>query len=177
MIWFLLTPFALLVHATGYIVVPVALLFCKPEDEHLPRLFWLWDNPGDGINGDGDSTWGWRGPEHANGRERTYWWRLLWMYRNAGYGFARWAGAELVNMPVAVGPDVSNQSGVTGRRKVTVRAIIAGRYRNAWELYVVWRWPGTSRCIRIRMGWKINGCVTGDKAMLVVSFSPFKAIK
>jgi hypothetical protein len=177
MIWPLLALASLLVHLTGYLVSPIALLFCEPEDEHLPWWAWPWDNPQDGINGDGDSTWGWRGPEHANGREREYWWRLMWLYRNAGYGFAERSGARLLNTPVAVGPDVSDQSGVEGVRRVTVRAIVAGSYRNAWELYIIWRWPGTSRCVRIRLGWKLNGCDCGDNAILVVSFSPFKAIK
>lgn len=33
------------------IVVPFALLFTKAEDDHLPRLFWWWDNDAS-INGD-----------------------------------------------------------------------------------------------------------------------------
>lgn len=33
------------------IVVPIALLFTKTESEHLPRLFWWWDNDAS-INGD-----------------------------------------------------------------------------------------------------------------------------
>lgn len=33
------------------VVVPVALLFTKWEDEHLPRFFWWWDNDAS-INGD-----------------------------------------------------------------------------------------------------------------------------
>ena len=177
MIWPLLALASLLVHVTGYIVSPIALLFCGEDDEHLPAWAWPWDNPQDGINGDGNVSWGWRGPEHANGRERTYWWRLLWLYRNAGYGFAEYAGATLLEYPQATGPDVSDQSGATGCRYVTARASVAGVERQAWERYIVLRYPGTRKCFRLRMGWKLNGCVPGERAILVVSVSPWKACR
>lgn len=36
---------------TAPVAVPFALLFTKWSDEHLPRLFWMWDNDAS-INGD-----------------------------------------------------------------------------------------------------------------------------
>ncbi len=37
-------------YVSGYFVTWIGLLFCKEQDEFMPKLFWLWDNP-DGING------------------------------------------------------------------------------------------------------------------------------
>lgn len=40
------------------VVVPAALLFTKPEADHLPRLFWWWDNDAS-INGDNRVAGSW----------------------------------------------------------------------------------------------------------------------
>jgi hypothetical protein len=175
--WFLLAVGSLLIKLSGYVVSPIALLFCKPEDEHLPAWAWLWDNPFDGINGDGDATSAWRGPEHANGRQREYKWRVLWMWRNAGYGYGKYAGAVLLEYPTAEGPDVSDQSGVRGFRLVTARALVTEKPRVAWERYIILKYPGLQWCFRMRMGWKLNSRVPGEIGMLVVSVSLAKRLK
>jgi hypothetical protein len=69
---------------SAFVVVPVALAFCKREDETLPRWLSWYDEPEYGINGDPY----WKGEEHANGNERAYLWRLRWLFRNSLGGFS-----------------------------------------------------------------------------------------
>lgn len=62
----------------AYILTPIILLPLTYKAKHLPYGFrWMetWDND---INGDA----GWASYEHANGRQRTYWWRCKWLWRN-----------------------------------------------------------------------------------------------
>ncbi|WP_148800577.1 hypothetical protein [Campylobacter concisus] len=83
----------------GYIVVPIALLFCNKQSEHLPkwaRFFEdasdLYDGENSAINGDS----GWRKEHYPNGKNKTYLARLLWLYRNRiGYFSSRINGVKV----------------------------------------------------------------------------------
>lgn len=142
----------------GLIVVPLALLFCGPESEHLPRWAWLWDNTETGINGDGDSTWGWRGPEHANGRESAFWWRFQWLAlrnpaNNWSYFVLGWGTSADTSYKVWGDPCTSNRNpGHPGW--LYIEATEGERTYPCY--YLVWRWS-TGRCLRIYLGWKNKG--------------------
>ena len=66
-------------------VVPLALLFTKWEDNHLPTLFRIWDNDVS-INGDHVADWGLTntGPAYyASSPPRSFWARYVWLvFRN-----------------------------------------------------------------------------------------------
>ena len=52
----------LLLELLAFVVVPVALLFCKKEDEHLPKIFRWFEDANDYYDGkcaaiNGDSGW------------------------------------------------------------------------------------------------------------------------
>ena len=69
----------------AFVVVPVALLFCKKDDEHLPKIFRLFEDANDYYDGkcaaiNGDS--GWREKHYPEPTNRTYKARLLWLLRN-----------------------------------------------------------------------------------------------
>ena len=75
----------LLLEILSLVVVPVALLFCKKDDEHLPKIFrWFedenhyYDGKCAAINGDS----GWREKHYPEPTNRTYKARLLWLLRN-----------------------------------------------------------------------------------------------
>ena len=69
----------------SFVVVPVALLFCKKDDEHLPKIFRWFEDANDYYGGkcaaiNGDS--GWREKHYPEPTNRTYKARLLWLLRN-----------------------------------------------------------------------------------------------
>lgn len=77
----------------GLFVVPIALLFCKKEDEHLPHWAYLWCNEWDGINGrSNDDAWLKRFGEEG---VRKYWPRFLWLaIRNRGSNLSQMLGKK-----------------------------------------------------------------------------------
>ena len=155
----------------GVIVVPIALLFCDSESEHLPNFAWLWDNDETGINGDG----GWRGPEHANGQERTFWWRFLWLAlrnpaNNWSYYVLGWKTTAQTTYRTGGDPMTSNR-GPGHPGAVYIEAFEAGRMYPCY--YVVWRWS-KGRCLRIYLGWKNMGWNTdGSRVQFVWVVNPF----
>lgn len=76
----------------GLFVVPVALLFCSREDEHLPHWAYPWCNEWDSINGYSnrghwEARWG--------SATRSYWPRFLWLaIRNRAANTSQWLGKE-----------------------------------------------------------------------------------
>lgn len=163
----------------GLIVVPLALLFCNPASEHLPRWAWLWDNDETGINGDGDATGGWRGPEHANGRERTFWWRYAWLAlrnpaNNWSYFVLGWKTTANTRYKIWGDPLTSNRD--PGRPGwLYCEAYESGAMRPCY--YIVARWSRT-RCLRIYLGWKNKGFDRdGSRTQFVWVINPFMTFK
>lgn len=75
----------------AFIIVPIALLWCKKDDERLPKIFRWWDEERYGINGEilqnGKVIHSDEGHCGINGRfprpkNRTYYARLGWLLRN-----------------------------------------------------------------------------------------------
>lgn len=162
------------VELAGLFVVPVALLQCSKESEHLPAWAWRWNEPVYGINGDRY----WRGPEHANGKERSFWWRYKWLaIRNRAVAYSCSIGYKLdlyhyhgdyLNTYILpkdeyVGargqyPFPSDQP--KGREGAAILRVMRAPYDDSKDilhtiLYVK-RWPGTNRCLRVQIGWKLQ---------------------
>jgi hypothetical protein len=148
----------------GYIVVPIALLFCDKQSEHLPkwaRFFEdasdLYDGENSAINGDS----GWRKEHYPNGKNKTYLARLLWLYRNRiGYFSSRINGVKVSEIdPSSVraqgNPKVTSNGGVISNFcKVTCK-LKNGRTR--FGLYKTIRYKGflSGFYCRIYLGWKL----------------------
>ena len=83
----------------SWLIAPIALLFCKKDDEHLPKIFRWFEDASDYYDGEnsainGDS--GWRKEHYPNGKNRTYFARILWLYRNRiGYFSSRVKGVKV----------------------------------------------------------------------------------
>ncbi len=155
----------------GFLVVPIALLACNEKAEHLPRWAWLWDNDETGINGDA----GWCGPEHANGRERTFWWRFLWLAvrnpaNNWGYRVLGWETSPSTWYSFVGDPKTSNRDpGHPGA--VYIEAHEAGLMYPCY--YLVKRWS-KNRCLRIYLGWKNLGFNADEsRVQFVFVINPF----
>jgi hypothetical protein len=102
------------------IVVPVALLFTKWEDNNLPKLFWWWDNDvsinGDEIDRNGGNAWALDYKEnayYAKAPPRSFWARYVWLgWRNRASALSerlgyRYEKYEFVAREIIGSPDVS----------------------------------------------------------------------
>lgn len=154
----------LVLELLAFVVVPVALLFCKKDDEHLPKIFRWFEDANDYYDGkcaaiNGDS--GWRKKHYPNGKNRTYFARLRWLYRNRiGYFSSRVNGVKVSKIEpssirVQGNPKVTSNGGVISDFcKVTLK-LKDGRSR--FGLYKTIRYKGflSGFYCRIYIGWKL----------------------
>ena len=148
----------------GYIVVPIALLFCDKQSERLPKWARWFEDANDTYNGvnsaiNGDS--GWRKEHFKEPKNRTYFARLLWLYRNRiGYFSSRINGVKVSEIdPSSVitqgNPRVTSNGGVISDFcKVTCK-LKNGRTR--FGLFKTIRYKGflSGFYCRIYVGWKL----------------------
>lgn len=148
----------------GYLIVPIALAFCDKNSEHLPRWARWFEDANDTYNGvnsaiNGDS--GWRKEHFKEPKNRTYFARLLWLYRNRiGYFSSRINGVKVSEIePSSVitqgNPRVTSNGGVISDFcKVTCK-LKNGRTR--FGLFKTIRYKGflSGFYCRIYVGWKL----------------------
>lgn len=143
-------PLELVVEILTLIVVPVVLLFCNKDAERLPKLFSWWDEYKYGINGDPY----WKGPEHANGKQNTYLWRLKWLFRNRINTFS----CAVSGIDMTKCTEISYEGDVFTANKpllhegsVLITAKVDGKtYQTK---YFIKKWC-SRYCLRIYWGWK-----------------------
>ena len=147
-----------------YIIVPIALAFCNKQSEHLPKWARYFEDASDYYDGEnsainGDS--GWQKEHYPNDKNRTYFARLLWLYRNRiGYFSSRINGvkvSEIDPSSVRVQGNIkvtSNGGVISDFCKVTCK-LKNGRTR--FGLYKVVRYKGvfSGFYCRIYVGWKL----------------------
>ena len=170
------------VSLTAPIVVPIALLFTRWEDDKLPSFFWMWDNEV-GINGD---RFVWLPDEFGVGHpqpmplEDTPEVRALCYYAKGHHPrsfYARYIWMGWRNR----GAKVSEALGVTATesdREFWGDNTI-GRDKAGWTLYrngSNYQYCSITRlgpiCVRINYGFKVWGKFDKPRAMVVnVSFS------
>ena len=187
----------LLLEILSFVVVPVALLFCKKDDEHLPKIFRWFEDANDyydgecaAINGDG----GWRRDHFPPPKNRTYFARLCWLLRNRiGYFSSKYLGVKMDDVEpasvVTIGdPSVTSNGGkVSSWCKVECR-LKDGRRRFGY--YRTIRWSKRFYA-RIYVGWKLMDIAGAnasnwheytegeDKKVLktVWAFHPFRGVE
>lgn len=140
----------------AFAIVPIALAFCKKEDEKLPKWAAWFDDPDYGINGDD----GWKN-EHFPGKERTYYARLRWLLRNRiGVFSVKFLGVRVRDIePSSVitqgNPKVTSNGGI-----VSDWCLVSCKLKNGKErfgYYQTIRYGGFFRNFycRIYLGWKL----------------------
>ena len=148
----------------SWVVVPIALLFCNKQSERLPKWARYFEDASDYYGGEnsainGDS--GWRKEHYPNGKNRTYFARLRWLYRNRiGYFSSRINGvkvSEIEPSSVRVQGNIkvtTNGGAVSDFCKVTLK-LKDGRSR--FGLYKTIRYKGflSGFYCRIYVGWKL----------------------
>ena len=148
----------------SWLIAPIALAFCNKQSEHLPEWARYFEDASDYYNGEnsainGDS--GWRKEHYPNGKNRTYFARLLWLYRNRiGYFSSRVNGVKVSDIDpssVRVQGNIkvtSNGGAVSDFCKVMLK-LKDGRTR--FGLYKTIRYKGflSGFYCRIYVGWKL----------------------
>ena len=137
------------------IVVPIALLFTKWEDNALPRLFAWWDNDisinGDPIDSQGRNAWALDYKEnayYASAPPRSFWARYVWLgWRNRASALSTKLGhfyklGEFETRKIIGNPTVSRAN--PGWKFVYTA--------NICQLMIVK--PIGSLCIRVNWGYK-----------------------
>ena len=184
----------------SWLIVPITLLFCNKQSEHLPKWARYFEDASDLYNGEnsainGDS--GWRKEHYPSGKNRTYFARLRWLYRNRiGYFSSRVNGVKVSEIePSSVRTQgnikvASNGGAVSDFCKVTLK-LKDGRSR--FGLYKTIRYKGflSGFYCRIYIGWKLLDVAEmneynkdtfmqpGDKAFLksVWAVNPVKRVQ
>ena len=169
----------LLLEILSFVVVPVALLFCKKDDEHLPKIFRWFEDANDYYDGkcaaiNGDS--GWRKEHYPEPVNRTYKARLLWLLRNKIGRFSSEINGVKVDdvNPYSIetigDPNIASNGGKkSGFCKVTC-TLKDGRER--FGLYKVVRYKGflSGFYCRIYVGWKLMD-IAGANALNFKEFT------
>ena len=181
----------------SFVVVPIALAFTKPSDDRLPKWArWFedandyYDGQNAAINGDG----GWRRDHFPHPKNRTYFARLCWLYRNRiGYFSSKYLGVKMDDIDpasvVTIGdPTVTSNGGkINSWCKVECR-LKDGRPRFGY--YRTIRWSKRFYA-RIYVGWKLMDIAGAnpenwqefiegdDKKVLktVWAFHPFRGVE
>lgn len=165
----------LLLEILSFVVVPVALLFCKKDDEHLPKIFRWFEDANDYYDGkcaaiNGDS--GWRESHYPEPKNRTYKARLLWLLRNKiGHFSSEILGVKVSDInPYSIetigDPNIASNGGKkSGFCKVTC-TLKDGRER--FGFYKIVRY-GKFYC-RLYLGWKLMD-IAGANALNFKEFT------
>ena len=148
----------------AFFVVPIALLFIKESDDHLPRCFrWFedaddfYDGQSAAINGDG----GWRREHFPPPKNRSYFARLCWLLRNRiGYFSVKYLGVKVLDVQpasVVTQGDVlitQNKGRKSGFCKVECR-LKDGRERFGYYREIRYTGFLSGFYCRIYVGWKL----------------------
>ena len=148
----------------GYIIVPIALAFCNKQSEHLPKWARYFEDASDYYNGEnsainGDS--GWRKEHYPNGKNRTYFARLLWLYRNRiGYFSSRINGVKVSEIEPSSVITQGNPRATSNGRAVSDFCTVTCKLkdgRTRFGLYKTIRYKGIFNGFycRIYVGWKL----------------------
>ncbi len=171
LLWVVLLLLSWLVDLVGLFIVPIALYQAGDDATHLPGWAWPWDNVHDGINGDTA-----RRPRimSVTGFRRGFY-RWVWLcLRNPGNGLGYWLGfVQAADVRYAfAGDEATSDQGHPGYLAVDA---YVGAQHAACCRYYVYRYPWwPSKCLRIYIGWKINGMLHDCSAAEIVGVvNPF----
>lgn len=110
---------------------------------------------------------------------KTYLYRVTWLYRNTGYGFAYDVlGAYVDPKTVAVKGDlwVTNIGPYARSGWAFCWDTSRSIWTRPWVLSAVYQYGKSARCLSVFLGWKFTGHVqnmTPGRAMLAMRISPY----
>lgn len=173
-----------------FFIVPIALLACDEKSENLPKWASWSDDPDYGINGDD----GWRNEHYPNGKNRTYWARLCWLYRNRiGVFSAKYLGVKVEDIDANSVRAIGDTLATYNKGRKNTECLVTCKLKDGRERFGYYRTIRWSKrfYIRIYVGWKLMDIAganpenwheyteNGDKKVLktVWAFHPMRKVK
>lgn len=146
----------------SWLIVPIALLFCNKQSERLPKIFrWfedandLYDGKNSAINGDS----GWREKHYPNGKNRTYWARLCWLYRNRIGNFsAKYLGVRVEDIDASSVKSIGDTLATENKGLKSTQCLVTCKMKDGRECFGYYReirYGKSKWYCRIYLGWKL----------------------
>lgn len=138
-----------------FIVVPFALLACDEKSENLPKWAAWFDENDYGINGDD----GWRRCHFKEPKNRTYFARLCWLYRNRIGNFsAKYLGVRVEDIDASSVESVGDTLATENKGAKSTQCLVTCRLKDGRERFGYYReirYGKSKRYCRIYLGWKL----------------------
>lgn len=138
-----------------FIVVPIALLACDEKSENLPKLAAWFDENDYGINGDD----GWKNEHFPNGKNKTYWARLCWLYRNRIGNFsAKYLGVKVEDIDASSVKSIGDTLATENKGAKSTECLVTCKMKDGKERFGYYReirYGKSKRYCRIYLGWKL----------------------
>ena len=138
-----------------FIVVPIALLACDEKSEHLPKWASLFDENDYGINGDD----GWKRCHFKEPKNRTYFARLCWLYRNRIGSFsAKYLGVKVEDIDASSVKSIGDTLATENKGAKSTECLVTCKMKDGKERFGYYReirYGKSKWYCRIYLGWKL----------------------
>ena len=138
-----------------FIVVPIALLACDEKSENLPKWAAWFDENDYGINGDD----GWRRYHFKEPKNRTYFARLCWLYRNRIGNFSvKYLGVKVEDIDASSVESVGDTLATENKGTKSTECLVTCKMKDGRERFGYYReirYGKSKRYCRIYLGWKL----------------------
>jgi hypothetical protein len=138
-----------------FIIVPIALLACDEKSENLPKWAAWFDENDYGINGDD----GWRRCHFKEPKNRTYFARLCWLYRNRIGNFsAKYLGVKVEDIDANSVKSVGDTLATENKGAKSTQCLVTCRMKDGRErfgYYCEICYGKSKWYCRIYLGWKL----------------------
>ena len=153
-----------------FIVVPIALLACDEKSEHLPKWAAWFDENDYGINGDD----GWRRCHFKEPKNRTYFARLCWLYRNRIGNFsAKYLGVKVEDIDASSIKSVGDTLATENKGRENTQCLVTCKMKDGRERFGYYReirYGKSKFYCRIYLGWKLMD-IAGANALNFKEFT------
>jgi hypothetical protein len=138
-----------------FIIVPIALLACDEKSENLPKWAAWFDDPDYGINGDD----GWMRCHFKEPKNRTYFARLRWLYRNRIGNFsAKYLGVKVEDIDASSVKSVGDTLATENKGAKSTQCLVTCKMKDGRERFGYYReirYGKSKWYCRIYLGWKL----------------------
>ena len=138
-----------------FFIVPIALLACDEKSENLPKWAAWFDENDYGINGDD----GWRRCHFKEPKNRTYFARLRWLYRNRIGNFsAKYLGVRVEDIDASSVKSVGDTLATDNKGAKSTQCLVTCRLKDGRERFGYYkeiRYGKSKFYCRIYLGWKL----------------------
>lgn len=138
-----------------FFIVPIALLACDEKSENLPKWAAWFDENDYGINGDD----GWRRCHFKEPKNRTYFARLCWLYRNRIGNFsAKYLGVKVEDIDASSVKSVGDTLATENKGAKSTQCLVTCKLKDGRERFGYYReirYGKSKWYCRIYLGWKL----------------------